>query len=659
MLMVAHVCDINAVQASLVCQTTFTVATLAVTPSPIIMALFDEAMETVGGADWVWSRLLVPKVEKKHAGDIQTPVSLEDFCTSALRPTVGVRSAWACCELIKDVPEQSEAVLGRILAEGASGVLPPCLNLAAGKSLPHGANQGMVCRNNADGTMTVLRVILFASPVLTAHAASLVPGEALVPVSRPGPWAVKKAFQWLLSRVAGFHISWASVTQKDTAVSRKGSAEDIPDDEIDEGVDFIMQKCPTDESEGEMSKWIWKCMKQSSGSKIAGWPEQRIRRIAENKRKASTSAPVQRFFPLTTMDLKPVWHKTMLPYMIPILLECGILLLGQPGVGKTPFFIALAMAFGRFRHSTRGGGAPGWRRGKSWDDFRDRESEITVAAFLDDPTLPSLDLADVKNFLTGDTGGTTRARYNDPRFVANQLKGLADNETDEQDEPFADNRTTIRPEEFWSMIQKPFGYAKKTHILAILKRVITVYAGKNAVYVRLPHKSESGLVHRITEDDVTQDWLQHPGNKCFYGKFKNGLRELPPNFEENVELEQKMFMDAVAAKGDMLTEAYVDQCNTNLQKDLCKAVPATPSLLEFSMQVVEEDKGTQESLVIPHEADGSYHIPVATVGVSSSSSSLRSRFVLPGERPAKRRITGKRKAGMDDSEGSIESEPDN
>ena len=36
----------------------------------------------------------------------------------------------------------------------------------------------------------------------------------------------------------------------------------------------------------------------------------------------------------------------------------------------------------------------GLRRGTSRDDFKDRESTVEIAAFLDDPTLPSIETSD-------------------------------------------------------------------------------------------------------------------------------------------------------------------------------------------------------------------------------------------------------------------------
>ena len=67
-----------------------------------------------------------------------------------------------------------------------------------------------------------------------------------------------------------------------------------------------------------------------SGTPIAGWPENKVQLLANNKTKASqASASVQTFFPLNAMDLHPFWL-VLLPMIFPLLAEYGLLFLGLP-----------------------------------------------------------------------------------------------------------------------------------------------------------------------------------------------------------------------------------------------------------------------------------------------------------------------------------------
>ena len=74
-------------------------------------------------------------------------------------------------------------------------------------------------------------------------------------------------------------------------------------------------------------------------------------------------------------------------------------------------------------------------------------------------------------------------RYADTRLYRNAMCGSAQNEFDPDDEPPADRRTEITPAEGLKLFKKPFEGAKKPHIMAILKRTITVVAAERAVYV--------------------------------------------------------------------------------------------------------------------------------------------------------------------------------
>ena len=60
----------------------------------------------------------------------------------------------------------------------------------------------------------------------------------------------------------------------------------------------------------------------------------KARRTAENNEKASQGVPIELFFPLTFLGMVRIWSELLIPLMIPLFTECGLLLLGQPGVGE-------------------------------------------------------------------------------------------------------------------------------------------------------------------------------------------------------------------------------------------------------------------------------------------------------------------------------------
>ena len=147
-----------------------------------------------------------------------------------------------------------------------------------------------------------------------------------------------------------------------------------PNIELEEGVAFINSHAPECDARNEQTLWILINIKTDSGTPIAGWPEAKVRNMAQNKSKGLAGAISMTAFPLTTFSLKPFLSDFLLPYLYPLLLNFGVMLLGCPGVGKTPFVIIMAMALGRYhvRRSGCDGLQAGWRRAKSLDNSRHR-----------------------------------------------------------------------------------------------------------------------------------------------------------------------------------------------------------------------------------------------------------------------------------------------
>ena len=69
------------------------------------------------------------------------------------------------------------------------------------------------------------------------------------------------------------------------------------------------------------------------------------------------------FFPLLLRDLNSEFQRTVVPMILPTMLSLGLIILGKPGVGKTPAAIIMVMAVARFliQSSNMDGFLPGWR----------------------------------------------------------------------------------------------------------------------------------------------------------------------------------------------------------------------------------------------------------------------------------------------------------
>ena len=121
------------------------------------------------------------------------------------------------------------------------------------------------------------------------------------------------------------------------------------------------------------------------------------------------------------------------------------------------------MAIGRYHVRRLGlhGEKPGWRRGKSLDNFRQRSPQIQEALFLDDSSGRRLDMADLKSFVTTDEDGTVSGRYNDARLTRNQFRALASNDTGDEPKGVLPADTTLDPEAFVQLLGPLFADAHK------------------------------------------------------------------------------------------------------------------------------------------------------------------------------------------------------
>ncbi|CAE7517856.1 atnA [Symbiodinium sp. CCMP2456] len=211
-------------------------------------------------------------------------------------------------------------------------------------------------------------------------------------------------------------------------------------------------------------------------------------------------------------SMKPFLGECLFPLIAPLLTSFGFVIIGWPGVGKSPLLIILALAIGRYHINglELEGVFAGWRRAKAMDNFRRRNAQIHEA--LDDPTMDKMQPADIKSWLTSEEDQNCSGRYTDLKLVANGLRALAADDFVPEDEPAPDKHSvSIDPEEFFKLVGRFF----------------------------LGYKDRNALIRCIRIDDLHED-LFTPRDKDFYAKYKNGIHELPPTFEADVAEELEL-----------------------------------------------------------------------------------------------------------------------
>ena len=366
---------------------------------------------------------------KEHEG----PVSIADFLGGVCRPLdpQAVKSVAVLFDAHVSISEfGSTSTLTKLVAENKMAELPHPVHFPS--VLPEPAKLDIIVDNTGDGFVSVLKVIYFERPVPTNVALKLCSGQAHVPVHRHGPWTVKKGLQQALNQVAGVHVRWHVLEDKGDKqgqkLPRSTSSQWSPEnDELAEGIRYINAHAPECDGLNEQTYWILTNIKADSGSPAAGWPEIKVRAMCQNKSRGLSGAIPKSEFPLTTYSLWPSFVDHVLNLIYPLLMSTAIMMLGCPGVGKTPAIIAMCMAIGRHhvRRLHLQGDKPGWRRAKSFDNFRQRAPQVQEALFLDDPSGRRTDIADLKAFVTSDEDGTVSGRYNDARLARNQMRAFA------------------------------------------------------------------------------------------------------------------------------------------------------------------------------------------------------------------------------------------
>eukprot|EP00438_Fugacium_kawagutii_P021628 Skav212212 [mRNA] locus=scaffold754:1020696:1022177:- [translate_table: standard] len=391
-----------------------------------------------------------------------------------------------------------------------------------------------------------------------------------------------------MDKIPGFHVSWFTLKQQNAVRRDKPAQWAPPDEDLWAGIQFINKHAPECDSQNQQYYWILCHIKDDSGSPISGWPEAKVRIMAQNKAKGMAGAQLETSFPLHTYSLKPFLAESLMPLLYPLFMNFAFMFLGWPGVGKTPAIIIMMLAMGRFHASRLDLPTPaGWRRAKSLDNFRHRVGNIHEGVFLDDPSREKIDLADLKSFVTTEENQTCHGRYNDVKLAKNCCRAYAANDIQEEDEPKDDARMSITMEEFLRLLSRTFPGDKPADNRAVLKRTVVWVFGKSGLYLRLPSQQGDAPIHRINIEAIHRDLLADH-DKLFYGKYKSGIMEKPSGYEDSVAKEQEMISQSMAdycsyaSAQDYVTEVNGKLYDLLLQKQSIPDKAFLPSSPESS-----------------------------------------------------------------------------
>ena len=70
------------------------------------------------------------------------------------------------------------------------------------------------------------------------------------------------------------------------------------------GVAWINKECPVCDADNAQYLWVLENISDDSGTPIAGWPESKVLKMAQNITKSQTGAVPNKGFPLQTYSMK-------------------------------------------------------------------------------------------------------------------------------------------------------------------------------------------------------------------------------------------------------------------------------------------------------------------------------------------------------------------
>lgn len=406
---------------------------------------------------------------------------------------------------------------------------------------PNDTTIQIVLLKQADGKTTILKHLSFPEKIKTPMLMKMIFGIPFKPrFMAANPKVGRKILQYCLENLGGRAFTCFDLTSQATrkAANKSNiSLEDKDDAEIDQGFDHILRKAPRTTSEMQQLRWQTKELR-CKDSPIFGWPPalvtQALRHVSSDgalaRKEVAWPIPLTSDYyePSILQILEKIWDFD----------QSALILLGEPGCGKSPLGRSILMAQARHNQSRFNlDGQVCVRCTPELDFLRGEPGSVLMGDFLDDTSLNILDMKLVKAFLdVGLYESMAWARWGASKWVQNQPRAVADNTYDAELELPYDFLDHVTFENFYKLVRPAFkDSASRAHMDAIFKRAAFILSTKTHVYYRAAGIN-TNPVYRIA---IFPEGFLTEAGRHLYGEYKAGQKELPPRFEEQVFKEQE------------------------------------------------------------------------------------------------------------------------
>ena len=447
-----------------------------------------------------------------------------------------------------------------------------------------------------DGKKAILKHASFPDKVKVSFVQQICFGSPYRPLfMKSNPKVGRKILQYCFENLGGHAFRCFDLSSQATRRGQSKTSmpfEDKEDAEIDEGFNYILRTAPRSSCEMAQLRWQTKELRNKS-SPIFGWPGALISQALRNLSSDGALAKKEPHWPI---PLSPLFYDRAILTTLEKIWDfdqSALILLGEPGTGKSPLGRSVLMA--QVRHNQARfnlDGHPCVRCTPQLDFLRGEPGCVLMGDFLDDTSLSILDMKLVKAFLdVGLYESMAWARWGASKWVQNQPRAVADNTYDaDLDLPdhFLDHITF---ETFYKLVRPAFKEsASRAHMDAVFKRAAFIVNTKDHIYYR-PAGINLNPVHRIPI--LREGFLTEAGRQV-YGNYKSGNKDMPEKIEEELQKEQAWVSMLMKQKMDQRKVNQADEENRRrLRAALFAERPPPPN---SALDILENQRADQVTI---------------------------------------------------------------
>ena len=253
-----------------------------------------------------------------------------------------------------------------------------------------------------DGKKAILKHVSFPDKVKVSFVQQICFGSPYRPLfMKSNPKVGRKILQYCFENLGGHAFRCFDLSSQATRRGQSKTSmpfEDKEDAEIDEGFNYILRTAPRSSCEMEQLRWQTKELRNKS-SPIFGWPGALISQALRNLSSDGALAKKEPHWPI---PLSPLFYDRAILTTLEKIWDfdqSALILLGEPGTGKSPLGRSVLMA--QVRHNQARfnlDGHPCARCTPELDFLRGEPGCVLMGDFLDDTSLSILDMKLVKTF---------------------------------------------------------------------------------------------------------------------------------------------------------------------------------------------------------------------------------------------------------------------